>query len=340
MAGRFTSAMSTVVGILFGQERTFPEALARAIHERGGGRVTARPVRVGAALQDELPRYDVILDRISQDVPFYRTLLKALAARGTQVINNPFWWSADDKFIGNVIAEMAGVAVPKTVLLPHHQHPPGTTAESFTNLDFPLDWGAVFGTLGFPIFMKPAYGGGWKDVYKVTGPEEFMTAYARTHTLTMIAQEAIEFSEYYRCYCLGRSQVRIMRYDPKLPHEHRYLRGAPPPDPALAARIIRDCQALTEALGYDFDTLEFAVRDGVPVAIDFMNPAPDADLHSVGADNFAWIVDAATEFLIDRAKNPRPLEVTGNWPALAATWQAKAAGARPAPAGATAGSSA
>jgi hypothetical protein len=308
--------MSAKVGILFGQERSFPEALARTISERGRGRVTAEPARVGAARQDALPKYDLVLDRISQDVPYYRTLLKALAARGTQVVNNPFWWSADDKFIGNLIAESAGVAVPRTVLLPHHAHPPGTTSESFTNLEFPLRWSDVFDYLGFPIFMKPAYGGGWKDVHRVTNPAEFMAAYAQTHTLTMIAQEAIEFTTYFRCYCLGRSKVRIMPYDPKQPHHLRYVRNGPPIDPALLERVTRDCQALTTALGYDFDTLEFAVRDGIPVAIDFMNPAPDADLSSVGPDNFAWIVDASADFLIERALDPRPLEITGNWPSL------------------------
>jgi hypothetical protein len=308
--------MSAHVGILFGQERTYPEALAKAIHDRARGKVAAEPVHVGAVRQNALPGYDLILDRISQDVPFYRTLLKALAANGTQVVNNPFWWSADDKFIGNVIAEAAGVAVPRTVLLPHQEHPPGTSSESFTNLEYPIRWEEVFDYLGFPIFMKPAYGGGWKDVYRVTSPEEFMAAYGRTHTLTMIAQEAIQFTTYFRCYCLGRSRVRIMQYDPKEPHHLRYVRNAPPPDPALMARITKDCLALTGALGYDFDTLEFAVRDGIPVAIDFMNPAPDADLHSGGPDNFAWIVDAGADFLVERAQNPRPLEMTGQWPAL------------------------
>ena len=318
--------MSAKIGILFGQERSFPEALARMIHDRARGRVQAEPAQVGAVRQAALPAYDLVLDRISQDVPFYRTLLKALAARGTQVINNPFWWSADDKFIGNVIAEAAGVAVPRTVLLPHHEHPPGTSSESFTNLEYPIDWAQVYDYLGFPIFMKPAHGGGWKDVYRVTSPDEFMAAYARTHTLTMIAQEAIEFTTYFRCYCLGRSRVRIMQYDPKQPHERRYVRNAAPPDPGLVARVTRDCQALTGALGYDFDTLEFAVRDGVPVAIDFMNPAPDADLASIGPDNFGWIVDAATDFLIERVLHPRPLELTGNWPALVAA--TRAAGAK------------
>jgi hypothetical protein len=130
----------------------------------------------------------------------------------------------------------------------------------------------------------------------------------------MIAQEAIQFTEYYRCYCLGRSQVRVMRYDPKVPHEHRYVRGAPPIDPALEKRITRDCLALCDALGYDFNTLEFAIRDGIPYAIDFMNPAPDADLHSVGPDNFAWVISQAAEFLIERALSPRPFEATGSWP--------------------------
>lgn len=303
------------VGILFGVERTFPGALAAAINERAAGKVVARPVAVGAIRLDAAPPYAVILDRISQDVPFYRTALKAAAARGVQVINNPFWWSADDKFTENIIAESAGVAVPRTVLLPHRDHPQGTTAESFTNLTYPVDWHDVFSYLGFPIFLKPAYGGGWKDVYKVDNQDEFFAAYANTHTLCMIAEEAIQFNEYYRCYCLGRSRLRIMRYDPKVPHEQRYVRGAPPIDPALEARITRDSFALCDALGYDFNTLEFAVREGVPYAIDFMNPAPDADLHSIGPDSFAWVVDQSAEFLIDRALSPRPFEATGSWPA-------------------------
>jgi hypothetical protein len=237
------------------------------------------------------------------------------AANGAQVVNNPFWWSADDKFLDNVVARTVGVAVPRTILLPHRDHPPNTAAESFSNLEFPLDWEAVFAHLGFPIFLKPAYGGGWRDVYKVHDPGEFFGAYARTHSLCMMAQEAIEFTDYFRCYCVGRAQVRIMRYDPRQPHERRYVHDAPPLDHGLEARLTRDCLALCDALGYDLNTLEFALRDGTPYAIDFMNPAPDADLHSVGPDNFAWVVEAVAALLIERALAPRPLELTGSWPA-------------------------
>ena len=305
--------MPKTIGILFGMERSFPPALAEAINEKGGGEIVGEAVEVGAVRQDTPPPYALILDRISHEVPFYRTWVKTAVAMGVQVVNNPFWWSADDKFLNNVIAERAGVAVPKTVVLPHKQHPPNTKAESFSNLAYPVDWDEVFEYLGFPIFMKPAYGGGWRDVYKCDDPEAFFEAYNQSHVLTMMAQEAIDFVEYYRCYALGRDRVRVMRYDPKQPFHLRYVQDAPPTEPKLLARIESDCRTLCQELGYDFNTVEFAIRDGVPIAIDFMNPAPDCDKFSVGEENFQWVLDNTAEFLIERVKKPRPIEVCGSW---------------------------
>jgi len=219
---------------------------------------------------------------------------------GATVINNPFWWSADDKFFNYALAAQLGVAVPKTVLLPSQQQPPDTTAQSMRNLNYPLDWNGVFQTVGFPAFLKPHSGGGWKHVYRVTNEQEFFDAYHRTGDLVMTLQEAIEFDEYFRCYCIGREKVHIMRYDPRRPHEERYVRDGPPLDPALGERITGDCLTLNRALGYDLNTVEFAVRKGIPYAIDFLNPAPDADYHSVGPDNFAWVVDAVAAMAVAR----------------------------------------
>jgi glutathione synthase/RimK-type ligase-like ATP-grasp enzyme len=303
------------IGILFGMERQFPPAIVERINAEGAGKVVAEPLQVGLVRQEDLPRYDLVLDRISHEVPFYRSYLKTAAARGVQVVNNPFWWSADDKFLGNVIAIEAGIAVPKTVLVPHKHHPPNTRSESFTNLEAPLDWEVMFEYLGFPIFLKPAHGGGWRDVYRAGDPEEFFSAYDGTRDVLMIAQEGIAFTEYYRCYVLGRERVRLMRYDPEAPFEHRYAKNAEPPPPELRQRLERDCRALCRALGYDFNTLEFAVRDGVPYAIDFMNPAPDCDRFSVGDENFEWVVGNSAASLIEQATNPRPLELAGDWPA-------------------------
>jgi glutathione synthase/RimK-type ligase-like ATP-grasp enzyme len=291
------------IGILFGQERNFPLALVDRINrEAGGGRVTASPVQVGGVSLEMPKPYDLILDRISQDIPFYRAILKKFAADGTIVVNNPFWWSADDKFFNNVLARALGVAVPKTVILPSNQHPPDTTSDSMSNLIFPLNWDEIFSHIGFPAYFKPYSGGGWKSVYRVSNPDEFFAAYRASGQHVMTLQEEIDFDEYFRCYAIGREHVHVMRYDPRQPHADRYVQNPRPIDPALDERIRGDCLKLVRALGYDFDTLEFAVREGVPYAIDFLNPAPDADPASVGQGNFEWVLEHSARWLIQRVE--------------------------------------
>ncbi|HUK13797.1 MAG TPA: hypothetical protein VLW17_10905 [Thermoanaerobaculaceae bacterium] len=295
------------IGVLRGMENTFPEALISAINATYGGEgVRAEFVALDPISLAAEPGYDVILDRISHEVPFFRSYLKWAALRGTYVVNNPFWWSADDKFIDNEIAARLGVAVPRTVILPHKQHPPNTQATSFRNLRYPIDWPATFAHVGFPAYLKPHDGGGWRGVTKVRNPQEFFAAYDASGTACMMLQESVEFEDYYRCYCIGRTDVHVMRYNPAAPHDQRYTAVAKGPVPAaMRQRLERDVRALCVALGYDVNTVEFAVRGGVPYAIDFMNPAPDADRHSVGEANFQWVVKTMAAFLAGKAREER-----------------------------------
>ena len=290
------------VGILFGQEDTFPWALIERVNARNVDGITAEAVRIEKLIQGEPSGYAVIVDRISQDVPFYRAYLKNAALNGTAVVNNPFWWSADEKFFNNCLSTKIGVAVPKTVLLPSKEHPPDTSAKSFRNLAYPLAWEAIFEYVGFPAYFKPFAGGGWKNVYRVTGPDDFFRAYDETGQLVMMLQEEILFQEYFRCYALDCRDIHIMQYDPRRSHFERYVLNSPPLDPALLQKVHDDVMALNVWLGYDFNTVEMAVRDGIPYAIDFYNPAPDADRKSVGDDNFAWIVEKAADMVIRKAQ--------------------------------------
>ena len=293
------------IGVLYGMEESFPPALVDRINEMNVAGVTAEHLKVGGARMAEPCGYDVIIDRISHDVPFYRSFLKNAVLTRTKVINNPFWWSADDKFFNYALATRLGVAIPPTVLLPHKQHPPNTTDRSMRNLEYPLNWDEIFTYVGFPAFLKPHDGGGWKSVYKVDTPQEFFAAYDESAQLCMTLQGAVRFQEYFRCYVVNREKVHVMRYDPGQPFHLRYVAGNPAPSQALGERIVQDALKLCRALGYDLNTVEFAVEDGVPYAIDFMNPAPDAGLESVGPDNFRWIVDAVAEMAVQRAQEPR-----------------------------------
>lgn len=311
------------IGLLFGIEDTFPWALIDAIAALGQGQVVAVLVEISALRDTQDFNYALILDRISHEVPFYRTFMKVAAAQGVQVINNPFWSSADDKYFGNVVAASVGVATPRTILLPHKQRPPNTEAASFRNLSF-VDWNAIFDYSKFPLFLKPAHGGGGKDVYKkVDCPDSFFGAYDASLDLVMMAQEAISFDSYFRIYTIGRERVRIMRYDPGSPYERRYAQNGPTLEAARAERLRHDALALSIALGYDLNTVELAVRDGVPYAIDFTNPAPDADARSIGDENFAWIVQNMAEVLVERVRRPLPFELTGTWPATLAAQRAR-----------------
>ncbi len=290
------------IGILFGQERSFPLAFVERINSKNIPGITAEPVRIDKVMQGEPSGYAVIIDRISQDIPFYRAYLKNAALCGTAVINNPFWWSADEKFFNNCLATKIDVPVPKTVILPSRDLPPDTSDQSFSNLAYPLDWEGIFQYVGFPAYMKPFAGGGWKNVYKLTDMDDFFEKHSETNQLVMLLQEEIIFEEYYRCYCIGGKHVRIMSYEPRNPHHLRYVADFKPSAEKL--KLMEDIVLrINKYLGYDFNTVELALRDGVPYAIDFCNPAPDADIKSVGQENFDWVVETAANYAIEKAQS-------------------------------------
>jgi glutathione synthase/RimK-type ligase-like ATP-grasp enzyme len=300
------------IGVLFGKERSFPEALVAGINAKKIPGIIAEPVKIDKVVQGEATPYAVILDRISQDVPFYRAYLKNAALTGTIVINNPFWQSADEKFFNNCLATTIDVPVPKTVIIPSFSLPDDTAEQSFTNLTYPLDWDAIFKYIGFPAYMKPFAGGGWKNVYQCKDANDFFEKHAETGQLVMLLQEEIIFEAYYRCYCIGRKHVRIMPYEPRNPHHLRYQSNFSP-SKALYNRMHQIVLNINEYLGYDFNTVELAVRDGIPYAIDFCNPAPDADLKSVGQENFDWVVEHASLYAIEKAQTQQTHKANIIW---------------------------
>jgi glutathione synthase/RimK-type ligase-like ATP-grasp enzyme len=300
------------IGILFGQERSFPMAFIERINSKNIENISAEPVRIDKAIQGQKTDYAVIVDRISQDVPFYRTWLKNAALMGSAVINNPFWWSADDKFFNNCLMTQVGIPIPKTAILPSYQLPAETTDQSFSNLAYPLDWEGIFNYVGFPAYMKPYHGGGWKNVYRLASKDDFYDKHKETEQLVMLLQEEIVFEEYYRIYCIGRKHVHIMPYEPRNPHSQRYQANFSPGDERkkqMEDIVLR----INEYLGYDFNTVELAVRDGVPYAIDFGNPAPDAERTSVGEENFEWVVETAANYAIEVAMNHKEGQLNISW---------------------------
>lgn len=285
------------IGILSGKE-TFTEVLLDEINSRRIPGLTAEFCVVDAARIYEPCPYRVILDRISHWITYYRTYLKNAALSGTYVVNNPFWFSADDKFFNYSLAKKLGVAVPRTVCLPSRAYDVDVEVSDLRNLAYPLDWPGIVDHVGFPAVLKPYDGYGWRDVTVVADEAELLTAYNDSGEDVMLLQEYIEYEHYVRAFVVGKRHVLPMRYDPS---ERRYQIDHDHLTAELGEIVVRDCIRLNEALGYDFNTVEFAVRGGVPYAIDFMNPVPDAKPEAITPLYFQWVVKHVADVLIDYA---------------------------------------
>ena len=296
-------AQKKVIGLLIGRENTFPGPFLDIVNQRGAAEGISAELAVLGGTSEVAEQYHAVLvDRISHEVPYYRAHLKSAVLMGTTVINDPFWWEADEKFFECTLARKLGVAVPKTIVLPNKQYIPDIDQQrSLRNLQFPLDWDAIVNYTGLPAVLKPNTGGGWKDVFIVNSIEELITAYDQTGLKTMILQEFINWDDYIRCICIGRQHVLPIRYNPRAPFHERY-QISHPVEGRLREQAINDARTLVEALGYDMDTVEFAVRDDVLYAIDFLNPAPDFDNFSIKDDNFGWVLDRMCDLVLGYAR--------------------------------------
>ena len=300
------------VGLLVGREWSFPPAFMEEVNRRSQG-VTAEFVSIGAVAMDQPCPYDVIVDRISHEVPFYRAYLKQCVLQGVAVVNNPFMWTADDKFFGAALITRLGVASPKTVALPNKDYIKGIDRqESLKNLQL-VDWDALVRYIGLPCILKDAHGGGWRDVYVCHSQEELILQYDQSGLLTMIVQEFINYEQFVRCMCLDQEEVLVMHYDPK---GRRYLVEDDYLAPALKERVVQGCRTIVRALGYDMNSVEFAIRGGIPYAIDFMNPAPDMDINSLTQPYFDWVVQHMTDMVIRLAKGGRRQVEQAGWAEL------------------------
>ena len=301
------------IGLLCGREYSFPPAFIERVNEIGAPHgIGASMVRLGGTKMDQPAEYRVIVDRISHEVEYYRGAMKHAVLQGTYVVNNPFWWTADDKYFNYSVMAKLGVAIPRTVLLPQKGYPADfdLTSESLHNLVYPIDWDGLLDYVGRPAILKPYSGGGWRHVYKVHDRRELLEAYDRTSPYCMTLQQFIDFDLYVRCFTFGKTDITPVAYDPR---ERRYLVEHEYLSAEVGARVVHDAQQINLALGYEMNTIEFAIEDGVPYAIDYLNPAPDFERDRITPFYFSHVVEKMSQLVVDRALNGHPSQCWPRW---------------------------
>ena len=311
----------TKIGVLRGRENSFPEAFIAKVNSMGKG-VEAEFIQLGGTKLNEPVPYRAILDRMSHEVPYYSVYLKMAALQGSYCINNTFWRTADDKFFGYAAGEKLGLSEPKTVVLPNREYVDDVTSESLRNL-WPTDFSMYLDYVGTPCIMKPAFGGGWKDVTKIESLQQLVETYDRSTTKTMMLQEFINWDWYIRVPTIGRRWARAIRYDPAPGGMGGYNQDYDVLEKELGAagRQMRDTAEelslrFNQALGYDMNAIELAVKDGKFYGIDLTNYTPDMDYRSFKDAHFPWAVEKMAEFAVEKALSDEPTPSLPDWRAL------------------------
>ena len=261
-------------------------------------------------------RYDVVLDRLTH---WYSTsrewIKKAVIMDGLYVLNNPWSVQSMEKQTTYCAMMHLGMPIPPTWMVPPKSYEPlpdlKPTLAAYAKL---FDLGAVGKALGYPMFMKPYDGGGWKGVSRIPDEAALRARYEESGKLVMHLQAAVEpFDRFVRCIAFG-PQTRLIRYEPGAPLHDRYTMDAEASfvTPEEAALLRETTLTINSFFGWDFNSCEALRKDGTWYPIDFANPCPDSQVTSLHY-HFPWLVKAKIRWSVFCAVTKRKFRKNLDW---------------------------
>ncbi len=299
-----------LVGFIIGREHEMPDTVMSILNERHDG-IQAEMVKLGGTFLDEPVPYDVIIDRMSHEIPYYRTYVKYAALRGCYVINDPFVWAIDTKFMAAAIMEDLEVLTPRTAVLPNKDVDTDTVPDSYRNLTYPMDWQAIIDYIGGPAIFKDIRSGGRRFAHRVNSVEELIQRYDESGTRTMVLQRVIESSHQYHCMVIGGEKTLLMPYSLDT---GRYFVEATKLDDATTQRMTDIAVKIANVYGYEINMTEFVLKDDDVYLINATNPSPIIGRELMTNDQFDWICNAIADLAARRAKQPIPMRLPVSLP--------------------------
>jgi len=294
-----------LIGFIIGREHEMPDEVMRLINEGNTG-AQAELVKLGGTFVDEPVNYDVIIDRMSHEVPYYRTYVKYAAINGCYVIDDPFVWSNDTKFLSGALLRRLGIRTPRTIVLPNKDVDTDTVPDSFRNLTYPMDWQAIIDYIGSPAIFKDVRSGGRRFAHRVANVDELIQRYDESGTRTMILQQVIESDRHYHCMVIGREKSRLLPYSFE---SGRYLPDDTGLSEAMTTRITDIACRLSRIYGYDINMAEFVLDGEELYLINATNPSPLINRELMTGNQFDWICAAIVDLALRRAAEPLSLRL-------------------------------
>lgn len=291
------------IGLLFGSEHTFPEAVITRINNLGKGKAYAEKIELGALLSNDDNDFNAILDLVSHEVPYYASYLKLAVMNGVRVINNPFIISPFEAFFNVALCDRLDIKMPRTAILPSKEMPPNTSASTLSNLEYPLDWEKVFDYVDFPGIMKPNKFDLSHSEITVYNRAEFFSAYDISGNKPFIFQQYIEFEKFYRTFIINKKHTVTLCYDPELPRHQRYIQPAEDISDIISKKTKDSAVKYSEASGLHFIAIDFGLINDELFAIDIHTP-PVIIHKELPNGAYNEIVEITANALIELSQKP------------------------------------
>lgn len=291
-----------LIGILIGKESDFPKAFIKTVNHRNTS-VTAELAKLSYTQMDGATNYNVIVDRISHIVPYYRSFLEFAVLHNSYIINNPFRWSVDSRFIGTAVVNLLGLKSPRTIILPNKYIERDAVPDTFRNLEYPMDWDAIIDYVGVPAIFKNNSMGGRQETYRVHSVDELLEWYDASGTRTKILQQVIDSDTHIHSFVVGHKKVMSLSFSRQ---DNHYKPEIISNKNKLGAQLADAAIRITEAYQYDVNMVEFVVKNDEIYVINGTNPAPQISYELMTKEQFFWCVDEIAELAIERALRPLP----------------------------------
>jgi hypothetical protein len=261
-------------------------------------------------LRERTP-YDLVIDRLTHWFhPSREWIKKAVILDDVYVFNNPWNVQAMEKHTAFCALIRLGFPIPETWLIPSKEYEPSpdleVTLEQYARM---FDLGEIGDRIGYPMFMKPYDGGGWRGVSRIEDSDALRTAYEESGRTVMHLQQGIEpYDPFVRCVGLG-PQTRLVKYDPTAPHHDRYTMEEDFVSTEDASFLGDLTLTINSMFGWDFNSCESLHRDGTWYPIDFANPCPDSQVTSLHY-HFPWMIMANIRWSTFVAATNRQMRTT------------------------------
>ena len=295
-----------LIGLLLGAEEDWPqafEALLRRVgpitddagttHEFSSERLCIEPFD----LTDPV-RTDLVIDRLAHWYYHPREWLKKAALmNGTYLLNSPFTFQAMEKHSAYCAMLRLGLNIPRTVLVPY-KNPVDNVRWAYTSAKYnkPFDLDAIADDLGYPMYMKPFDGGGWRGVSRIDDREDLRRAYDESGEMLMHLQATVEYDKFARALSIG-PETMVMDFRPDEPMHNRYAVSHDFLSPSAGHQSVAISRVVNAFFGWEFNSCEMLVNGDSVHPIDYANACPDVAVTSLHY-YFPWAISALVKWSV------------------------------------------